>query len=129
MCSTIGELSFGSLTSYHGNYTQYLEQREERYAQALKSYTLNQREIKRMEGIIARYRSFNREKSIKAARSWEKRLDKLERVDRPRTEQGIRFHLDTARKSGNDVLITENLSMEFPGRRLFSGLGPASACR
>ena len=122
MCSTIGELSFGRLTSYRGNYTQYLEQREERYAQALKSYTLNQREIKRMEGIIARYRSFNREKSIKAARSWEKRLDKMERVDRPRTEQGIRFQLDTARKSGNDVLITENLSMEFPGRKLFAGL-------
>jgi len=121
-CSSMAELSFGHVTQYSGNFTDYLAQREERYTQALKAYQLNQKEISRMEGIISRYRSFNREKSIKAARSWEKKLDKLERIDRPQTAGAIRFHFGMSHSSGNDVLLSENLAMEYPGKKIFSGL-------
>jgi len=122
ICNRILEISNATLTEYSGTYTDYLEQREERYRQQMKAYTLNQREIKRREAIIARYRSFNREKSIKAARSWEKRLDRMERMERPKSHEAFRLQLHVDRHSGNDVLLTEDLGMEFPGKPLFSHL-------
>lgn len=122
VCQRMLELSFSHITSYDGNFSSYLEQREERYQQQLKAYQLNQKEIARKEAIIARYRSFNREKSIRAARSWEKKLEKTERLEKPQTTESMFFRLDTGRQSGNDVLLTENLSMAFGEKPLFSGL-------
>ncbi len=122
VCGSILEVSGGSVDSYDGNYSDYLSQREERYRQQLKAYALNQKEIRRREAIIRRYRSFNREKSIRAARSWERRLDKMERVDRPKDRESFRLELRVDTKSGNDVLLTEDLGMSFPGKPLFSHL-------
>ena len=51
-------------------------QREERADLQQKAYELNQREIKRHEEIIRRYKQYNREKSLRAAHSWEKKLSK-----------------------------------------------------
>ena len=45
----------------------------------------------RQEAIIARYRMFNREKSIKAAESREKALDRMEKLEKPVDERAIRF--------------------------------------
>ena len=49
----------------------------------IKAFHLQQKEIEREKAIIARYRSFNREKSIRAAESRQKRLDKIERLEKP----------------------------------------------
>lgn len=122
VCGRIAELTFGSLNLYAGNYTDYLTQREERYRLAMKAYALNQREVARMEGIIARYRAFNREKSLKAARSWEKKLARVERVDRPQEGHPIVFRLESSRASGQDVLLGEHLGMAFGDKRLFENL-------
>ena len=48
-----------------------------------KAYLNQQRDIKHQEAVIAKLKSFNREKSIKRAESREKMLDKLEVVDKP----------------------------------------------
>jgi len=122
VCGRILEISNACLSEYEGNYTDYLAQREERYRRQMKAYQNNQKEIRRREAIIARYRSFNREKSVKAARSWEKKLSRMERVERPASSETFRLRLATDRKSGNDVLLTEKLGMEFPGKPLFSDL-------
>ena len=63
------EVIGGSVETYNVPYTKYLEQRKKKYEALQKAYDLQQAEIKRQEAIIEKFRSFNREKSIRAAES------------------------------------------------------------
>ncbi|MBQ8200998.1 MAG: ABC-F family ATP-binding cassette domain-containing protein [Clostridia bacterium] len=119
VCDRMCELLLGITECYDGNYTKYIEQRTERFEIRMKAYELQQKEIARQEAIIARYRQFNREKSIKLAESREKRLDKIERLEKPKDESAIRFRFDIRRRTGDDVLMIEELSKGFDGRTLF----------
>ncbi len=119
VCDRVCELLLGATECYDGNYTGYMAQRAERFEIRMKAYELQQKEIARQEAIIARYRQFNREKSIKAAESREKRLEKLERLEKPQDESAIHFRFDIRRRTGEDVLMAEELSKGFDGRTLF----------
>lgn len=83
-----------------------------------------QQEIKHQEEVIAKLKSFNREKSIKRAESREKMLDKIERLEKP-TEARTDMHISLEPKyvSGNDVLSVENLSKSFDSLHLFEDIG------
>ena len=121
VCDCMAELTMGRLTQYSGNYDAFAAQREENLIRQMKEYKLQQAEIARHEAIIARYRSFNREKSIIAARSWEKKLERIERdkIEWPVSEQKVRFSFDVRRRSGDDALIVKGLAKGFEGRTLF----------
>ena len=119
VCDHMAELLLGTVECYDGNYTQYMAQRTERFEIRMKAYELQQKEIARQEAIIARYRMFNREKSIKAAESREKRLEKIERLEKPKDEHAIRFRFDVRRRTGEDVLMVDELRKGFDGRTLF----------
>jgi ATP-binding cassette, subfamily F, member 3 len=117
------ELINGHINSYNGNYTKFVDLKAKNYEVQLKAYKLQQAEIKRQEEIIERYRSFNREKSIRAAESREKALSRIEKVDAPdRDQRGTRIKFETSIKSGNDVLHIENLSKSFGEKKLFENL-------
>ena len=119
VCDCMAELSMRRLTQYSGNYDQFARQRQENLERQIKEYKLQQVEIARQEAIIARYRMYNREKSIKLAESREKRLEKLERVEKPVSEQKVRFNFQARRRTGDDVLLVKELSKGFEGRTLF----------
>ena len=119
VCDRMCELLLGTTESYDGNYTQYIEQRTERFEIRMRAYELQQKEIARQEAIIARYRQFNREKSIRLAESREKRLEKVERLEKPQDESAIRFRFDACRRTGDDVLMVEGLAKGYDGRTLF----------
>jgi len=122
VCDCMAELLLGTVEQYNGNYTRYLEQRAERFESRQKAFDLQQKEIARQEAIIARYRSFNREKSIKAAESREKRLAKVERLQRPEDENQVRFSFTVRRRTGDDVLMVKDLKKSFEDRTLFEHL-------
>ena len=119
VCDRMCELLLGATECYDGNYTAYMAQRAERFEIRMKAYELQQKEIARQEAIIARYRQFNREKSIKLAESREKRLEKIERLEKPQDESAIRFRFDIRRRTGEDVLMVDELSKGYDGRTLF----------
>ena len=119
VCDCMAELSMKRLTQYSGNYDRFAIQRHADLERQLKEYKMQQAEIARQEAIIARYRMYNREKSIKLAESREKRLEKLERVDKPVNEQKVRFRFTARRRTGDDVLILKGLGKGFEGRTLF----------
>ncbi|MCY6485673.1 ABC-F family ATP-binding cassette domain-containing protein [Clostridium aestuarii] len=117
------ELSNGYMECYNGSYTQYIELKKKAYEEKLKAYKLQQSELNRQEEIIERYRSFNREKSIRAAESRQKALDKIERLEAPIKEKKItRMKFPTQIKSGNDILHVENLSKSYGDKILFQNL-------
>ena len=82
-----------------------------------------QQEIKHQEEVIAKLKSFNREKSIKRAESREKMLEKTERLEKPQ-EVNAYMHLSLIPdvQSGNDVLHIEGLSKAFGEQRHYSNI-------
>ena len=122
VCNTMGELLGGKLIKFTGNYTEYMKKRTADFETRMKAYELQQKEIQREQAIIERYRSFNREKSIKAAESREKRLAKVERLEKPVEEQHVRFTFDARRRSGEEALEVRELSKSFEGKTVFQNL-------
>lgn len=117
------ELSNGCIETFNGNYSAYIELKKKAYDEKLKAYNLQQAEINRQEEIIERYRSFNREKSIRAAESRQKTLDKIERIEVPTKESKItKIKFQPQIQSGNDVLHIENLSKHYGSKTLFENL-------
>ena len=117
------EIEFGQMRMYSGNYSAYgLKKAQLRDAQ-YKAYLNQQREIKHQEAVIAKLKSFNREKSIRRAESREKMLGKIQRLEKPAEIQDqMRISLEPRFVSGNDVLSVEGLSKAFPGQKLFSDI-------
>ena len=108
---------------YQGNYTEFSKKKSAIREALIKQYYNQQREIKHQEDVIAKLKSFNREKSIKRAESREKMLDKIERLEKP-TEENTDIHiiLEPNVVSGNDVMQVENLSKAYPPVQLFSNI-------
>ncbi|EKS4344659.1 ABC-F family ATP-binding cassette domain-containing protein [Clostridium botulinum] len=117
------ELISGHINCYNGNYSKFIDLRKKEYEVKLKAYNLQQSEIKRQEKIIEKYRSFNREKSIKAAESRQKSLDKIEKIDAPdKLPKPVKINFETQIKSGNDILHLENLSKSYGDITLFTNV-------
>jgi ATP-binding cassette subfamily F protein 3 len=113
------EIENKTLTEYNGNYSKYVELKKLREEELLKDYELQQREVERQKSIIARFRQYNREKSIKQAESREKALEKMELMDKPlSTPKGVKFTFEPRIKSGNDVLFVTDVAKAFD-RQLF----------
>ena len=68
---------------YSGNYSAFAEKKAQIRDAELKAWMNQQQEIKHQEEVIAKLKSFNREKSIKRAESREKMLEKTERIEKP----------------------------------------------
>ena len=122
VCTTMGELLGGRMIKFSGNYTEYMCKRTADFENRMKAYNLQQKEIQREQAIIERYRSFNREKSIKAAESRQRRLDKVERLEKPMEEQHVRFSFDVRRRSGEEALEVKGLAKTFEGEKVFENI-------
>ncbi|MBP5291083.1 MAG: ABC-F family ATP-binding cassette domain-containing protein, partial [Lachnospiraceae bacterium] len=121
LVTKIYDLENGKLTTYLGSYTQYAEKKELLRHAAMAAYLNQQREIRHQEEVITRLKSFNREKSIRRAESREKKLEKIERIDKPtQVKDSMFFTLEPNVTSGNDVLMVEGLAKSYDGKVLFS---------
>ena len=117
------EIENKKATVYRGNYSFYAKQKSINREIQLHQYYHQQKEIQRQETIIQQLRSFNREKSIKRAKSREKALAKIERIEKPQfipTE--MKLSLAPKIQSGFDVLSVEGLCKSFDENPLFSNV-------
>ena len=117
------ELKGGRLYITDGNYSAHKEKRARDREIEEKHYKTAMQEINRIEENIQLLRQWNREKSIRAAESREKRVDRLrEDLVAPEEDNAtIRFSFRAEQTSGNEVLTAENLTIGFDGRELFRG--------
>lgn len=117
------EIDHTIVRMFTGNYSAYRTKKLAIMDTLMKQYENQQREIKRQEEVIAKLKSFNREKSIRRAESREKMLDKIQVMDKPITDNStMRFSLQPNVQSGNDVLTITNLSKSFGSNTLFSNV-------
>jgi len=106
---------------YNGNYTYFVTEKATNRALTEKAFKEQQKEIRHHESAIKTIRSFRTEAAIIRAKSREKLLAKIERVDAPTQDPAsMRLRLKPSINSGNDVLFAEGLSMGFDGKTLFS---------
>ncbi len=123
VATKIIHLEYGRAMVYHGNYSYYIVESAKVYEQAMHTYEKQQQEIARQKSIIAKLRQFNREKSIKRARSREKLLEKQELIQVPMIDnKPMNLILSPRFESGNDVLFVDQLGKQFTDAALFSDI-------
>jgi ATP-binding cassette subfamily F protein 3 len=115
----IVELENGVLTHYIGNYSEYAFEKKQRLIKQQQTFDLQQREVKRLEFSIRRLMGWGagqNEKFVRRARSMMKRLDRLERVDKPRLERKtIGLGLSASHRGSNKVLEILDVAKSFDG--------------
>ena len=117
------EVIGGKVECYNVPYTKFIDLRKKNYEAKLKAYNLQQAEIKRQEAIIEKFRSFNKEKSIRAAESREKVLEKMDKIEAPtHAKEASKIKFEASVKSGYDVLHIENMAKSYGDKSLFSNL-------
>lgn len=123
VATKIVEIDNGKVSSFTGNYSAYSEKKALIRKAAYQAYLNQQQEIKHQEEVIAKLKSFNREKSIRRAESREKMLDKMEVLEKPiEIDNSMKISLKPRITSGNDVLTVEGLGKSFPPLTLFEDL-------
>lgn len=120
VATQIVEIDAGNSSVFHGSYSFYREERAKIRTARIKAYMKQQDEIKHEEAVIAKLKQFNREKSIKRAESREKRLDKIEVMEKPtEVNAEMRLRLTPSQESGEDVLTVEHMTKSFGDNVLF----------
>ncbi len=107
----VAELLNGGLTIYHGNYTDYLKQREAVMESLMSTYRRQQAEIERMENFIRRFR-YNASKA-RQVQSRIKQLEKMERIELPESMKKIHFTFPPAPHSGKIVLKVKDVGKSY----------------
>lgn len=123
ICTKIIEIDHHNVTVFTGSYSDYSAKKKILIASAMNAYLNQQQEIKHQEEVIAKLKSFNREKSVKRARSREKMLSKVELIEKPaEIRDQMHFQLVPSKISGNDVLHMEHVEKTYQNKTLFSNL-------
>ena len=116
LCTSICEIERGKLTRYKGNYSAYIIQKELAVERQEKEYLMQQKEIAKLEDYVAR--NMARASTSKSAKSRQKQLDKMERIEKPVTKQkkaGLKFDyeieppLDVLEVRNADISVGEGL--------------------
>ncbi len=114
------ELENLTVTQYKGGYSEFAEKKRAALETQRKHYELQQKEIKRIEAYIENQIRWGREKNFIAAKSRQKLLDKIERIERPKEPpRSVRINFQS-KSSGYSVLSVRNLSKRFGENVLFT---------
>ncbi len=117
----IAELEDGKITLYVGNYSEYQFEKRQKLLRQQQMFQIQQRDIQRLEFSIRRLMGWGagqNEKFVRRARSMQKRLDKMEKIDRPKMERKtIGLDLNAVKRGSNKVLDIQHLAKAFPDPR------------
>lgn len=112
-----------SITQYNGNYSYFIKKRSENLELQRKKYIIQEKEIQRQKEIISKFLSNGRDKKVKQAKSREKMLQNIQRVEKPEEENNkISIRFTPGIESGNDVLFVNNLSKSFEEEKVFENI-------
>ena len=111
------DLTKHSLDRYVGNYSRFVEQKEQKLATEAKNYEKQQKEIAALEDFVNR--NLVRASTTKRAQSRRKQLEKMERLDKPESgKKSANMTFQSEKTSGNVVLTVENAAIGYDGEIL-----------
>ncbi|HGQ0142446.1 TPA: ABC-F family ATP-binding cassette domain-containing protein [Streptococcus pneumoniae] len=111
------DLTKHSLDRYVGNYSRFVELKEQKLATEAKNYEKQQKEIAALEDFVNR--NLVRASTTKRAQSRRKQLEKMERLDKPEAgKKAANMTFQSEKTSGNVVLTVENTAIGYDGEVL-----------
>ena len=117
-------LENGKENIYYGNYSYFLKEDERRTLAQFENYKNQQKQIEKMKESILTLRKFGdlagNEMFFKRAKNIEKRLEKMEIIDRvDLNKKSLDLKFNIKKRSGNDVLKLENVEKKFDQKVIF----------
>lgn len=119
------ELKDGKAEFYAGNYSFYAVEKERRFLEQLRQYEKEQAKINQLQEAVDKlhlWAFMGSDKLHKRAFSMEKRIARMNKTERPKTERKLTAKFGEKLFCGDDFFSVENLSMSFGDRSLFSKL-------
>ncbi|MBN2017847.1 MAG: ABC-F family ATP-binding cassette domain-containing protein [Candidatus Cloacimonetes bacterium] len=122
----IVELEDGKAKTYKGNYSKYIELRDEEIRRQFASYKNQQKKIEAMEEAIKRFRDWGTRKDnpdmFKKAMNMERRLQRIERIEKPTEAKKMGLNLSSTERSGNDVIKLHDVSKTYETQKVLHDL-------
>jgi ATP-binding cassette, subfamily F, member 3 len=120
LCNQIVETERGVSNTYLGNYSNYLLQKEEAQLAQLSAFERQQKELEKQQTFVDRFRASATRST--QAKSREKQLDKIERIEAPTGDvRTLHFRFPPAPRSGREVVIIQDLVHAYGEKILFLG--------
>ncbi|MYL73021.1 ATP-binding cassette domain-containing protein [Halobacillus litoralis] len=125
----IMDLESGEIDTYKGNYTAFEKQKEEKLLAEFHQYEEQQKKIKKMKEAIRRLRQWANEatppnpKLFKKAKSMEKALERMEKIDKPVIDpKRMNLSLEADGRTGKDVFTIESLEKQYGSEKILDGV-------
>lgn len=116
------EIKNGKEDVYYGNYTYYLKESERRFLSQFSAYKNQQKEIEAIKDAIKRLKEWGTKSDnpmfFRRAAAMEKRLERMDMIEKPKEKSELRVNLTTESRSGNHVLTIDNLDLKINSRSL-----------
>ncbi|GAP95583.1 ABC-F family ATP-binding cassette domain-containing protein [Leptolyngbya sp. NIES-2104] len=120
LCTQIVETERGISATYLGNYSAYLQQKQEQRDAQMSAFERQQKELEKQQAFVERFRASATRST--QAKSREKQLDKVERIEAPDSDvRTLHFRFPPAPRSGREVVIIEDLTHMYGDKILFLG--------
>lgn len=117
------ELDTDGIEEYDGNYSKYIQDKEQRFLERYKAYENNQYLTHRMEMQVRRLKSMNSQILRGVANKIENRLNKMEKIDKPIFEKkSMRMNEFSGSRSGATLLEAVGIAKSFEKKSLFSDI-------
>ncbi|WP_235601526.1 ribosomal protection-like ABC-F family protein [Halobacillus sp. KGW1] len=129
VATDIMDLEAGAVDVYKGNYSAFEKQKEEKLLAEFHQYEEQQKKIKKMKEAIRRLRQWANEanppneKLFKKAKSMEKALERMEKLDKPILDpKKMKLRLDAGDRSGKDVFVVRSLYKAYQNDTILEDL-------
>ena len=119
------EIEDGRAEFYSGNYSFYVEEKQRRFDEMMKKYEKDQAKVKQLTRAAEQMRLWafmGNDKLYKRAFAMEKRIEKLNTTQKPRTHKELRARFVSKDFYGDEVMLIDGLAKSFGEKKLFSGL-------
>ena len=122
--SRIVEIHDGKAEFYSGNYSFYVQEKQARFELQLKQYEKEQAKLGQLGFTLERMKGWgiNNRTLYRRAMSIQHRMERIEKTDKPTRDKTMRARFNQRDFFGDEVLSIKNLSKQFDGRTLFSGV-------
>ena len=118
------EITGGKADFYSGNYTFYLQEKQERFNRQFKQYEQEQAKLKQLGYTVERMKGWgiNNRVLYRRAMSIQHRMERIEKTERPTKEKTLRARFGEKDFHGDEVLSVKGLAKRFGDRTIFSDI-------
>lgn len=117
------EIEGGKSIVFKGNYSTYTKEKELKLIRQEQDYKRQQKKLKEMEDAAKRFRDWGERADNKAmfkkAFNMEKRIEKMDKIDKPKQNKKIGLQIQRDRKNSKDVVIVDSLSFSYDSKPIF----------